>query len=93
MQKLSQARLNCIALRRGQYTTDNVSGSGMAFTRRYTVNGTDSVAAVVIDGNASFTGLPDGTYTDLYNGGTVNVSGGRLSADASSHGVRIYCKG
>ena len=93
LQKLSQARLNCIALRRGQYTTDNVSGSGMAFTRRYTVNGTDSVAAVVIDGNANFTGLPDGTYTDLYNGGTVNVSGGRLSADASNHGVRIYCKG
>ncbi len=89
LQKLSQARLKSMALRRGQYTTDGISGSGMAFIRKYN----DSVAAVVIDGNANFSGLPDGTYTDLYNGGTVNVSGGRLSADASNHGVRIYVKG
>lgn len=92
LQKLSQARLNCIALRRGQYTTSNVSGSGIAFTRRYTSGGTDSIACVVIDGNASFSGLPNGTYRDLYNGGTVNVSGGTLSANASNHGVAILVK-
>ena len=92
LQKLNQARLQCIALRRGQYTTSNVSGSAMAFTRRYTVGGTDSIAAVAIDGNATFNSLPNGTYKDLYNGNTVTVSNGSLSANASNHGVCIFVK-
>lgn len=93
LQKLNKARLSCIALRRGQYTTSNVSGSGMAFTRRYTANGTDSVAAVCISGNAYFTNLPNGTYKDLYGGSTYNVTNGTLSANASGQGtVQIWAK-
>ena len=94
LQKLSQARLQCIALRRGQYTTDrnHVSGSALAFIRRYTVGGTDSIAAVAIDGSATFNSLPNGTYKDLYNGGTVTVSNGTLHANANNHGVCIYVK-
>ena len=95
IQKLSQARLSCIALRRGQYTTSNVSdvsGSGIAFTRRYTVGSTDKVAVVAIDGNATFNSLPNGTYKDLYNGTTTTVSNGRLSANASNNGVCIFVK-
>lgn len=92
LQKLSQARLNCIALRRGQYSTSNSSGNSINFVRRYTANGVDSIAAVAIDGAASFNGLPNGTYRDLYNGGTVNVSNGTLSCNASNHGVCIFVK-
>ena len=88
LQKLNQARLSCIALRRGQYSTSNVSGSAMAFVRRYN----DSVAAVAISGNASFSGLPNGTYKDLYNGGTYPVTNGSLSCNTPSSGVCIFVK-
>ncbi|MBO4682905.1 MAG: starch-binding protein, partial [Bacilli bacterium] len=57
LQKLNQARLSCIALRRGQYTNSNFSGNGIGFTRRYTSGGTDSIACVVISGSGSFSGL------------------------------------
>ena len=87
LRKLSIARLQCEALRRGQYTTDGCSGSGMNFVRRYN----DSIAAVAIDGNANFSGLPSGTYKDLYSGNTRSVSGS-LSCDASGHGVQIWVK-
>ena len=90
LQKLSQARLQCIALRRGQYTTSNVSGSGMAFTRRYTADGVDSVAAVCISGNANFNSLPNGTYKDLYGGSTTQVTNGTLYANTSD--VQIWVK-
>ena len=93
LQTLSKARLNCIALRRGQYSTEGVSGDAMAFVRRYTVSGTDSIAAVAISGSASFSGLPNGTYKDLYSGNTTQVSGGRLNANASGQGsVQIWVK-
>ena len=92
LRKLSQARLNCIALRRGQYSTDGTSGSAIHFVRRYTAGGTDSVAAVAIDGDASFSGLPNGSYTDLYNGRSYTVSNGTLHCDASNHGVCVIVK-
>ena len=94
--KLNKARLKCIALRRGQYTTSNVSNnsSTAAFTRRYTANGVDSIACVVISGSATFNNLPNGTYTNLYGGGTATVSNGTLRATASGQGnVAIYVKG
>ena len=93
LQKLNKARLSCLALRRGQYTTSNVSGDAMAFTRRYTANGVDSIACVAISGSANFTGLPNGTYKDLYSGVTATVSNGTLRASASGQGnVAIYVK-
>ena len=93
LQKLNQARLQCIALRRGQYTNSNFSGSGIGFTRRYTEGGTDSVACVVISGSGSFNNLPNGTYKDLYSGNTYNVTGGTLQANATGQGnVAIFVK-
>lgn len=93
LQKLNQARLQCIALRRGQYTTSNVSGDAMAFTRRYTADGQDSIAAVAISGNAYFKNLPNGNYKDLYSGNTYTVSNGTLNANASGQGnVQIWVK-
>ena len=94
LMKLNKARLACIALRRGQYTTSNVNSNAMAaFTRRYTAGGVDSIACVVISGSATFNNLPNGTYKDLYGGATTNVSGGTLHATASGQGnVAIYVK-
>ena len=93
LQKLNQARLSCIALRRGQYTNSNFSGSGIGFTRRYTSGGTDSIACVVISGSGSFSGLPNGTYKDLYSGSTYQVNGGTLQANATGQGnVAIFVK-
>ena len=88
LQKLSQARLKSTALRRGQYSTEGTSGSGINFVRRYN----DEIAAVTIDGNGYFTKLPNGTYEDLYNGGTYPVTNGTLSANAGSHKVCIFVK-
>ncbi|MBO4682402.1 MAG: hypothetical protein J5618_00905, partial [Bacilli bacterium] len=93
LQKLNQARLSCIALRRGQYTNSNFSGNGIGFTRRYTSGGTDSIACVVISGSGSFSGLPNGTYKDLYSGSTYQVNGGTLQANATGQGnVAIFVK-
>ena len=93
LQKLNAIRLQVPALRRGQYTTSNYNGSGMGFTRRYTANGTDSIAAIVISGSGSFSGLPSGTYKEMYSGGTANVSNGSLGVSASGQGnVQIWVK-
>ena len=94
LQKLNQARLSCIALRRGQYTNSNYQGGGIGFTRRYTANGVDSIACVVISGSGSFNNIPEGTYKDLYSGATYTVpKGGTLQANAAGQGnVAIFVK-
>lgn len=75
-------RLNLIrqavpALRKGQYTWDGCSADGgWAFKRAYK----DSYALVAVNGGATFTGVPAGTYTDIVTGkqyqggGTITVS-------------------
>ena len=69
----------------------NVSGGNMAFTRRYTANGVDSLACVAISGGATFTGLPDGLYIDAVTGDRQTVSGGRLSVPSIGKGnMRVY---
>lgn len=91
LQMLNKIRLKVPALRRGQYTTSNVSGSGMAYTRRYTVGSIDSLACVTVSGGATFNSLPNGTYVDLVSGNRVTVSNGSLSANISGQGnVAIY---
>lgn len=89
LQKLNKIRLQVPALRRGQYQ----SFGDLKFVRRYTANGVDSVAAVAISSGCTFTGLPNGTYKDLYNGGTQTVSNGTLNASVSGQGnVQIWVK-
>jgi type I pullulanase len=90
-------RLNLIrravpALQKGQYSLEGVSGDGMAFKRRYTGNGVDSIALVTVSGGATFSGIPGGTYVDAVTGDRVTVSeGGTLTARCSGQGnMRVY---
>ncbi|GAA1783776.1 hypothetical protein GCM10009682_02390 [Luedemannella flava] len=68
-----QVRRAVPALRIGQYSTEGVSG-GMAYKRRYTSGSVDSFVLVTVSGSATFTGIPNGTYTDAVTGGTLTAS-------------------
>ncbi len=85
LQVLNRCRLAVPALQMGQYR----SVGNKAFIRRYTDGGVDSVVAVVMNGSATFSGLPNGTYVDLITGDTK--SGTSFTASANGTGnVRIY---
>lgn len=90
--RLNRIRRAIPALQKGQYSTEGVSG-GIAFKRRYTnaSEGIDSFALVTINGGATFSGIPNGTYKDCITGDTKEVSSGSLTADCSGNGnARIY---
>ena len=90
LQQLNQIRRAVPALQKGQYTTDNVSG-GIAYTRRYTANGVDSLACVAISGGATFRNLPNGTYIDAVTGDVKAVSNGTLTVPSITAGnMRVY---
>ena len=90
IQRLSKIRMAVPALRKGQYSVDGCSGS-FAFKRRYTDANTDSYALVCISGNATFSGIPNGTYTDCVTGDVKTVSNGTLTASCSGKGnLRVY---
>lgn len=91
LQQLNQIRRAIPALQKGQYTTSNVSNSNMAFTRRYTANGVDSLACVAISGGATFRNLPNGTYRDAVTGATATVTNGTLTVPSIGKGnMRVY---
>ncbi|MHA5054153.1 carbohydrate binding domain-containing protein [Streptomyces sp. SD15] len=90
LQRLNQIRRAIPALQMGQYSTDGISGS-MAYKRRYTSGSTDSFALVTVTGGATFTGIPNGTYTDAVTGAVQTVSNGTLSVAAPGKGnLRVY---
>ncbi|SMF44894.1 carbohydrate binding domain-containing protein [Streptomyces sp. Amel2xC10] len=90
LQRLNLIRRAVPALQMGQYSTEGISGQ-MAFKRRYTSGGTDSFALVTVTGAATFTGIPDGTYTDVVTGDTRTVGNGTLSVAAPGKGnLRVY---
>lgn len=93
LEKLNQIRRAVPALQKGQYTTDSnyVSGN-MAYIRRYTNSSVDSLACVTISGDATFKGLPNGTYIDAVTGDKKVVTDGTLSTSgASGQGnMRVY---
>ncbi len=92
IQKLNKIRAAVPALRKGQYSTDGVSGE-MAFKRRYTNanEGIDSFVCVSITGGATFTGVPNGKYVDAVTGNVKNVSNGTLTVESTSKGnMRVY---
>lgn len=96
VRKLNMIRRAVPALQKGQYTTSNVSGGNMAFTRRYTANGVDSLACVAISGGATFNNLPNGKYIDAVTGDVKQVSGGTLSVPSIGQAnmrVYVYCNG
>ena len=88
--RLNRLRQSIPALRKGQYSTEGCSGN-MAFKRRYTDSSTDSFVCVAISGDATFTGIPNGTYVDAVTGDTQTVSGGTLTAKVSGKGnMKVY---
>lgn len=90
VQRLNQIRRAIPALQMGQYSTEGVSGS-MAYKRRYTSGTTDSFALVTVSGGATFTGVPNGTYTDAVTGDQRVVGNGTLSVAAPGKGnLRVY---
>lgn len=90
IQRLNLIRMAVPALRKGQYSTAGCTGS-FAFKRRYTDATTDSYALVCISGGATFTGIVNGTYTDVVTGDVKTVTNGTLSVSQSGKGnVRVY---
>lgn len=91
IRKLNKIRAAVPALRRGQYSVEGVDGN-IAYKRRYTDADTDSFACIAVSGNATFTGLPGGTYVDACTGDSVNIpEGGTLNVSCSGKGnLRVY---
>ena len=75
--RLNKIRQAVPALRKGQWTTDGCKANGgIAFKRAYK----DSYALVALNGGATFTDCPAGTYTDLVTGKTY--TGPTITVDA-----------
>ena len=90
IRRLAKIRLSVPALRKGQYSTEGCTGD-FAFKRRYTDATTDSYALVTISGNATFTGIENGTYIDCVTGDVKTVTNGSLTATCSGKGnMRVY---
>ena len=90
IQRLNLIRRKIPALRKGQYSTEGVSGDAMAFKRRYTANGEDSFVCVALSGSATFTGIPSGTYTEVITGKTVQCNGTLTTESVGKGNMRIY---
>lgn len=91
LQRLNKIRQSIPALRKGQYSVEDIDGS-MAFKRRYTDSNVDSFVCVTITDSAEFHNIPAGKYVDAITGDVQNVSeGGSLSVAAPGAGnMRVY---
>ena len=91
LSRMGQIRQSIPALQKGQYSTDNCSGT-MSFKRRYTEGATDSFVLVTISGDSTFTNLPAGKYIDVVTGDEQTIAeGGSITATCSGQGnARIY---
>ncbi len=88
IRKLNMIRRAVPALQKGQYST--VDGN-MAYVRRYTGGGVDSLACVSISGGATFRNLPNGKYIDAVTGDVQNVSNGTLTVGSiGKANMRVY---
>ena len=91
LMRLNKIRQSVPALRKGQWTSDGctpASTSGIAFKRAYK----DSYALVALNGGATFTDCPDGTYTDLVTGETYTGSTITVSAPTNQGQLRVLVK-
>jgi hypothetical protein len=67
-----------------------VSGN-MAYIRRYTGEGVDSLACVALTDGATFKNIPNGRYIDAVTGDVKNVTNGTLSVSSTGKGnMRVY---
>ena len=88
--RLNKIRQAVPALRKGQWTDDGCTPAdgGIAFKRAYK----DSYALVALNGGATFTDCPDGTYTDLVTGKTYTGSTITVDAPATQGQLRVLVK-
>ncbi|MDE6010310.1 MAG: starch-binding protein [Muribaculaceae bacterium] len=94
VRRLNQIRAAVPALRKGQYTFDGCSAKGgFAYKRAWK----DSYALVALNGGATFSNVPAGTYTDIVTGKTYTVAArsGSITVDAPSNQgqLRVLVKG
>ena len=90
--RLNKIRAAVPALRKGQYTFDGCSASGgWAFKRAYK---DESYALVAINGGATFSGVPNGSYVDVVTGQSYSVSNESVtvSAPANQGQLRVLVK-
>lgn len=87
--RLNKIRQAVPALRKGQWTDDGCEANGgIAFKRAYK----DSYALVALNGGATFTDCPEGTYTDIVTGKTYTGSTITVDAPATQGQVRVLVK-
>ena len=87
--RLNKIRQAVPALRKGQWTTDGCKANGgIAFKRAYK----DNYALVALNGGATFTDCPAGTYTDLVTGKTYTGSTITVDAPNNQGQVRVLVK-
>ena len=88
--RLNKIRQAVPALRKGQWTDEGCTPAkgGIAFKRAYK----DSYALVALNGGATFTGCPAGTYTDLVTGETYTGSTITVDAPNNQGQVRVLVK-
>ena len=87
--RLNKIRQAVPALRKGQWTDEGCKANGgIAFKRAYK----DSYALVALNGGATFTDCPAGTYTDLVTGKTYTGSTITVDAPATQGQVRVLVK-
>lgn len=87
--RLNKIRQACPALRRGQWTSEGCSANGGIAFKRATA---DSYALVCLNGGATFTGCPSGTYTDLVTGQTYSGSTITVSVPKNQGQVRVLVR-
>ena len=87
--RLNKIRQAVPALRKGQWTDDGCEANGgIAFKRAYK----DSYALVGLNGGATFTDCPEGTYTDVVTGQTYTGSTITVDAPQTQGQVRVLVK-
>ena len=89
--RLNKIRQAVPALRKGQWTDEGckaTGNNGIAFKRAYK----DSYALVALNGGATFTDCPAGTYTDLVTGKTYTGSTITVDAPSNQGQVRVLVK-
>ena len=87
--RLNKIRQAVPALRKGQWTDEGCAANGgIAFKRAYK----DSYALVALNGGATFTDCPAGTYTDVVTGKTYTGSTITVDAPQTQGQVRVLVK-
>ena len=87
--RLNKIRQAVPALRKGQWTDEGCKANGgIAFKRAYK----DSYALVALNGGATFTDCPAGTYTDVVTGKTYTGSTITVDAPQTQGQVRVLVK-